>query len=78
MEKLLKRRDAGIEKANDGLNTWSLAIKLEIGAISRFITKYEQGQQNRLNFSVGHEGDYCYSFPDQNQPSLAMSTKNLR
>lgn len=62
MEKLLKRRDARIEKANDGLNTWSLVIKLEIGAISRFITKYEQGQQNRLNFSVGHEGNYCLLF----------------
>lgn len=41
MEKLLKRRNASTEKANDGLNTWSLAIKLEIGAISRFITQYE-------------------------------------
>lgn len=63
MEKLLKRRDASTEKANDGLNTWSLPVKLEIGAISRFITKYEQGQQNRLDFPVGYEGNYCYSFP---------------
>lgn len=41
VEKLLKRRDPSTEKENDDLNTSSLAIKLETGAISRFITKYE-------------------------------------
>lgn len=64
MEKILKSKDAtSIGKANDGFNTWSLAIRLEIGVISRFIKKYEQSQQNRLDFPVGSEGDYCYSFP---------------
>lgn len=42
MVKVLKSRDASTEKANDGFNTWSLAIKLETGVISRFIIKYEQ------------------------------------
>lgn len=62
MEKILKSRDASIEKANEDFNMWSLAIKFEKGVISRFIIKYEQSQQNRLDFPVGSEGDYCYSF----------------
>lgn len=69
MEKILKSRDASIEKANEDFNTWSLAIKFEKGVISRFIIKYEQSQQNRLDFPVCSEGDYCYSFlwPKANQ-----------
>lgn len=58
VEMILESRAAGIEKANNGFNTQSLAIKLQTGEISRFVKKYEHGQQNGLNFSIGYENDY--------------------
>lgn len=62
VRKILKSGTAGIQKANwfwylvPDPSTWNRAI-------SRFITKYKQGQQNRLDFSIGYEGDYFSPFP---------------
>lgn len=46
------------------------------GNFKIYMKRYKQGQQNRLNFSVGDKGDYS-SFPlIKNNPNLAMNTKD--
>lgn len=50
MEKILRTRPAGIEKARNGFTTWSLPIELEIGAISIFITKYKKRLTEQTEF----------------------------